>query len=567
MDRRESKVCRDDMDLIATPPATADEDPVRRLEALALVRPDDLASHLLEFEKGVEWGSCRSETLDRLADVLERVDPSYSTRSLRSAILVARDWQDCLGSLTALQTELRQFHDDVESARERRQILPSDLTPELDVLRRIVSRRPDGEDTGTPNKVSNTNDPYSRFERDTTSIVHALEAKIQPIKASLGLLLLRLDAFGHHAESLMPEAVASAQIAYAGLCVKHETASQEFERLKAEFADDKWLAVWHCVERQVREIVASVSLTLRRLDSTAFRGTLINGSARALAMKREHYTVLVPALLALLGDGIRSARCRNREVVQGFRDLERTWEQTAAEVDQMTRRIEAARAAGIIYDETAGRDFARPEVPATPFRKDTSFLPPRSQSRLSSAAFDSPTTRPPWNGGTSVRLSNAVSPSKLPARVSVVATPAASRLAMPTQSSLARSVSALPRPSTSASPQKARPSLANSRTPTKPKTATAPRASLLRPPSTPLVSSRMPVVEPATTTHSTSLQQYVRPKSSLSSHVTHKQTAIATPTRPVLKPTKANAATRSSHIPLPSPVHKRPSSAVARVSQ
>lgn len=532
-----------------TPPPTAHgEELIKSLESLAQVRPDDLAPQIQELERTIDWSTCDGATLDKLSSALDTLGDVAAVSAFQSKILVARDWQDCLASLDDLRAELRQFHIEIEYARERQQILPSDLTPELDVLRKIVNERPAGEDTGTPGKASAV-DPFSRFERDASTTIQSLEGRLQPIKASLTMLLLRLDAFAQHADSLMPEAVVTTRAAYGALCVENESLSQDFAKLKEEYLEDKWHAVWRCVQRQVKEVITSLSLTLRRLDGTAFRGTLINSLARALAMKRDHYTVLVPGLLALVDGGIRSMSCRSGEVISGHRELQSKWKAIASEVEQMTRRIDAARSAGIITDDNSESTapFAKPAAPSTPFRKDTSLLPPRSVSRLSSAAFDSPDARPPWNGGTSVRLSTQLSPTKLPmSRLSAVNcnTPSGNRLARPTLSSMARSVSALPRASLT-SPQK-RPSV-SSGTPTRTKLP-APRASLLRPPSTPRPSSRLSISTPAhvarTQAHSTAAQI-----AHLSSG-----TIPATPTRSILKPLKHNTivACRSS-IPLPSP--------------
>ncbi|BFZ58319.1 hypothetical protein PYCC9005_005381 [Savitreella phatthalungensis] len=397
------------------------------------------------------------------------------------ALNLACDWQDCCGTLDDVKRALQAFDAAVQVARESRAEVSFDASIEPDVLRRMLARNMN--EMSTPDRNSN-GDPFSKADHLSLKATCNLSARLQAIRASLSMLLTRLEAFEERASGRAPGLVERSRESYRQLCSRFNDSSSALEQLRIELDENRWRAVQQHVIKVVNEMLDSLEITIRRIDATSLSADNIGPLIDRFELKRSCYMRSIPTFL----DIFRQSNVIRPASLSG---IEGRWHRVASDVEDMTRRLHGAKSAGIVHltpFQRASRQSSdrssKSHEPSTPvrFRKDTSLLPPRASSRLSSShAMDSP-ARPPWNAGNSQFMARgelSVTPAR-PSSVLSISRPqtALGRLTQPTAASLARTSSnASPRKSGIPTPKRTLHILETNQSPE--------RRSMLPPPSTP----------------------------------------------------------------------------------
>lgn len=415
-----------------------------------------------------------------MKDITSKLDHAHEMQEvLKIQALTAHDWNDCQQSLDAIQSELKELRASIYLAEEKRHIALPAKTLDLDVLAAILEEPPEGENTGTPGKKFH-DDGLSRWERTSSETMLRLQSKISPLQASISLFEPRLSLFESRAPEKFQHAVKELRTRYGGLSQDFAALKLDYEKLRKELSEDKWMAVFRQVNKQASEMMNSLSRTLKKLDSVPFTNVDALQFVDAFELKSEHYGAAIPSVLSIMQKGLRDRVTLNGEILRGFDNLTRDWAQLSIDLADMARRIQGARAAGLLSTISASsspqklgprsantrtaRHRKQESVPALPqastfkkytprpsdsairtpqrsarvssptrapspspaFRKDISLEPPRSRSRLGYAAERPSTakvdTRPPWNGGTVARVlesaqsSGPTSPMQTPSR-------------------------------------------------------------------------------------------------------------------------------------------------------
>lgn len=381
------------------------------------------------------------------AEVRSRYESAKElAETVKVQVSIADDWQDCQESLDAIHTELKELVASVYLAEEQRHVALPAASIDLDVLATILEDPPEGENTGTPGKKVH-DDGLSQWDRASAETITRLTSKLSPLKASISMFRPRLDSFIHRANIQFPSSVEEIRARYEKLNSGFTELVRSFQKLKKELAEDKWMAVFRQVNKQATEMMSSVQRSLTKLDSIPFNSIDAGRLIENFEMKSEHYGKAIPAVLSIMKKGVTNRLTVNGEILRGYDLLTQRWAQLSIDLADMYRRVQGARAAGIMRDmsdllgkRTNRRNYGAPELgctksrttrkasersspsrsyspsPAVPsFRKDTSLDPPRSRSRLSNQSdrFHGGATdgRPPWNAGTVPRVSESTTSS------------------------------------------------------------------------------------------------------------------------------------------------------------
>ncbi|ORY77406.1 cortical protein KAR9-domain-containing protein [Protomyces lactucae-debilis] len=380
---------------------------------------------------------------DELAARLREAGPALAR--VRIQLHAADDYEDCRGSLDAIEQEIKSLRTAIYQVEEQRHVAvpPEAIAP--DVLAGILREEPEGEDTGTPGKVVG-DDLLSRWDRQLTETMMQLSSRLQPLRASISLFRPRIEVFEMRAAGCFPTAVVSLQEKYTSIEGEFSILSRDFGTLKQELGEDKWMAVFRQVNKQASDMMESLERTAKRLGAAPFKGVDAEKLATAFEMKAEHYGKAIPAVLNIMHAGVKNRATLNGEVIRGYDLLLQRWHALEKEIDAMHRRLESARAGGMMRRTLGAASGNRqsPErkssasllksaskgphprllQPGTPrripkiercespspalFRRDVSLDPPRSRSRLSMHGGGSSTQtslspqKPPWNAGTAV---------------------------------------------------------------------------------------------------------------------------------------------------------------------
>jgi hypothetical protein len=382
------------------------------------------------------WSSEQAE--GELKNKLAAAGPAWE--KVKVQMHAADDYEDCRGSLDAIEQEIKALRTAIYQVEEQRHV---DVPPEAiapDVLAGILREEPEGEDTGTPGKVVG-DDLLSRWDRQLTETIVQLASRLQPLRASISLFRPRIEVFEIRAAGCFPSAVTALRDKYTSLEGEFSILFREFGTLKQELGEDKWLAVFRQVNKQASDMMESLERTVKRLDATPFKGPDAEKLATTFEMKAEHYGKAIPAVLNIMDTGVKNRATLNGEVIRGYDLLLQRWQALEASLSTIDQRLESARGGGMMrraLGSTSGnrqsperrpsnpllkstgrtpqqkllhsgtpRHLRVPDRSASPspalFRRDISLDPPRSRSRLSMHGQQSLSPqKPPWNSGTAV---------------------------------------------------------------------------------------------------------------------------------------------------------------------
>jgi len=229
-----------------------------------------------------------NEVQELLRGVKGQVETAMEWNELWTTIL-----QDIQAEIEACQTIVFEIEE-----RRHRSLMEENGTNsgmDIDTLATIV------EDS--PKKVNGQ--PPS--EEDASLL--RLFARMQPLRASLDFLPMRLASFQNRAEDVFPSACGDLESRRKLLEKKWQKLNGDAEEMKRELGEDKWVAIFRNAGKQATQMIDSVERSLKKLkdavnhfkdghDLSTDSG--IHKKVEAYEAKRVHYgkpSLLDPSLL------------------------------------------------------------------------------------------------------------------------------------------------------------------------------------------------------------------------------------------------------------------------------
>jgi len=218
-----------------------------------------------------------NEVQELLRGVKRQVETAMEWNELWTTIL-----QDIQAEIEACQTIVFE----IEERRHRSLIVENGASSgmDIDALATIV------EDL--PQKVNGQ--PPS--EEDASLL--RLFARMQPLRASLDFLPMRLASFQSRAESVFPSACEDLESRRKLLEKKWQKLNSDAEEMKRELGEDKWVAIFRNAGKQATQMIDSVERSLKKLKDTVnhFKDghdlstdSGIHKKVEAYEAKRVHY--------------------------------------------------------------------------------------------------------------------------------------------------------------------------------------------------------------------------------------------------------------------------------------
>ncbi|KAI0470283.1 KAR9-domain-containing protein [Xylaria cf. heliscus] len=428
-----------------------------------------------------------------------RDDIAYvSNEDLQEAVtqmeLIMTDW-------TKIRRTLNNAKGQVETAMEWEELwnmVLGDIQNEMDDLSRLVfemeERRHksimavsggDGLDIGdletiveeTPPAVMRNNrysmpvfplSPSSpgtpALTQDDSSLL-ALFARMQPLRASLDFLPMRLSVFEARASSAFPAACEELEARRVGLEASYKKLEKDADSLRKELGEDKWVLVFRGAGRQAQKLVESVDRSMMKLRESVDQGLqfsnppVMGKKIENYEAKKMHYGPAIERVLSIIDKGVKDRLTVNGEILRFHTEIQSRWEdlkRQMRDIDSTLEEIQADKRSQQLRDsissilsndkstvgsgnETPGSSPPSSVVmsnlglePVTPVPKNKSRsastgsgIPQPSSARRSSSTLAPPPRRPPGS-----RLSTLSQPSSnlsTPAR-SGSATPLGTRL-------------------------------------------------------------------------------------------------------------------------------------------
>ena len=305
-----------------------------------------------------------------LKDVVEQMEKTLrdwdNLRSLLKAVKAqvesAMEWEELwnvvLGDIGLEIENLGRLIFEMEEIRHR--VIQgdghSDGTPGVDIqeLETIVEEAPMGRSQVSNHRFSlpPTYPESSPIMSPGTPGVQedsrllALFARMQPLRASLDFLPIRLSNFHLRAKDILPTACEEIESRRKALERKWKKLETDANGLRQELGEDRWVTVFRNAGRQAQKMCESVERSINKLHEAIDVGTQ-HSNPPALAKKVEsyeakktHYGSSIQRVLAIIEKGVKDRLTVNGEILRLHYDMQTKWSNVEAELKDMDLALE-----------------------------------------------------------------------------------------------------------------------------------------------------------------------------------------------------------------------------------
>lgn len=301
------------------------------------VNPEDLLSVVSQMEEVLKsW----TKTTNSLNDLKTQVELAMEWEEL---------WNVVLGDVSQELEELGRLIFEMEEKRHKFLSMEAEEANNslgVDELETIV------EDSPAPgSKAANRNSmlqlsqgsppalPTASGSVEDSSIL-GLFARMQPLRASLDFLPMRLSMFQNRAESTFPSACAELEDRRLKLEQDYKKLETDAESLRKELGEDKWILVFRNAGRQAHKMCESLERSIAKCQDALDTGVHHTNPA-SLAKKVEsyearkmHYFPAVEKVLAIIRKGVDERVTLNGEILKLLAD-------TKSRAESLTEKMRA----------------------------------------------------------------------------------------------------------------------------------------------------------------------------------------------------------------------------------
>ncbi|EEP76146.1 predicted protein [Uncinocarpus reesii 1704] len=166
----------------------------------------------------------------------------------------------------------------------------------------------------------------SQNPQDETSLL-ALFARMQPLRASLDFLPMRLSMFQSRAATMFPSACEELEDRRQRLEKGYKKLETDAEALRRELGEDRWIIVFRNAVKQAHNMCDLVDRSVNKLQE-AINGGIQHSNPAALAKradnfgsKRSNYESAIERVLSIIQKGINDRLTVNGEIIRLLADL------------------------------------------------------------------------------------------------------------------------------------------------------------------------------------------------------------------------------------------------------
>jgi hypothetical protein len=282
-----------------------------------------------------------------------------SLAGVKEQVEIAMEWEELSNSVgTGIAHELDNLAGLVFEMEEQRHLSVTSGSADaaqhvdLDELKHIVDEKA-GTSKAAPNPRLSLPPPFSPTSTlQTTPTIGNMEdnllalfARMQPLRASLDFLPMRLSVFHCRGNSIFPTACLNLEGRRDSLEAQWKKLEADAEALRRELGEDRWLLVFRNAGRQALKMCQSVSRSVQKL-ATALDHDEQRTDTAALAKKVEsyeakknHYGTAIERVLAIIDRGVLDRLTVNGEILGLQSDMKRKWASIQAEMRELDSRM------------------------------------------------------------------------------------------------------------------------------------------------------------------------------------------------------------------------------------
>ncbi|RAH55181.1 KAR9-domain-containing protein [Aspergillus piperis CBS 112811] len=171
----------------------------------------------------------------------------------------------------------------------------------------------------------------------------ALFARIQPLRASLDFLPMRMSMFQARAERIFPSACEELEERRGHLEQSFQKLEQDADALQKELNEDRWILVFRNAGGQAQKMFDSVERSIAKLQEAIetcahlHDATLFTKRIESYEAKKQHYVAAIERVVSIIRKGVDDRLTVNGEILRLLSD--------------MTSRVDALKASVRVMDE------------------------------------------------------------------------------------------------------------------------------------------------------------------------------------------------------------------------
>jgi hypothetical protein len=171
--------------------------------------------------------------------------------------------------------------------------------------------------------------PIIQTPQDDTnqSNLMALFARMQPLRASLDFLPMRLSMFQSRAERIFPTACEELEDRRAQLEKSYKVLEADAEALRKELSEDRWILVFRNAGAQAHKMFESVERSISKLQEAIETGAHLHNPAgltkriESYEAKKVHYVPAIERVISIIEKGVKDRLTLNGEIMRLLSDM------------------------------------------------------------------------------------------------------------------------------------------------------------------------------------------------------------------------------------------------------
>ena len=299
-------------------------------------------------------GSISQKDMSRLLDQIEDIASKWEDRksrlqSVKQQVELSLEWEELqCGVLEELTGELEKLAKVVFEMEEGRHIAadygfiaPSPTKTEdgttdtFSHRRSMVTDRP-----SSPVPVTFAETPLTHEGSTLISLV----ARMQPLRASLDFLPMRLSTFQQRANEVFPTACEELRNRQAQLEDSWRELELDARVLRKELGDDRWVGVFRNAAQQAIRMIESVNRSLTQVrealeDNVMGEYAMTDKKIDSYKAKKAHYCPAIERVLEILAKGAKERTSVNGEVIRLQTDARQRWQTLRSAVSSLDTAV------------------------------------------------------------------------------------------------------------------------------------------------------------------------------------------------------------------------------------
>lgn len=194
------------------------------------------------------------------------------------------------------------------------------------------------------------NSPVTPIMAQDDSSLLALFARMQPLRASLDFLPMRLSTFHARAEKIFPTACDELESRRGGLEKSWKSLEKDAESLRRELGEDRWVLVFRGAGRQAQKMYESVERSCAKLKESLDNGVHLNNPAtmgkkiESYEAKKMHYGPAIERVLSIIEKGVKDRLTVNGEILRLHSDMQQKWDSLKDQMNELDTTLEELQA-------------------------------------------------------------------------------------------------------------------------------------------------------------------------------------------------------------------------------